>query len=951
MTNSIGLEEMPYWSDYMKKAGWKLLPDQFSTYPYIGHLHFANKKDLLLPEPGKDLEDLVTYLSINKNKYEQFLRKKGRYPSLDIYACFQPFNEAFKALFPFVDYIKSSLKDGDVVLNLWDRSGWTAHMLAGWFPKQHIITVWEGDKDILGYRGFDYWMSQERQENHSILFADFLRPLPLENESISAVIGLDLLHRFNQPELLSEIKRIIKPDAPVIFPHVHLTNNEPEPYFDRGCRQLHGRQYQYFFDLLASATNRQGYIFSEPSLFNWNDQTTEPEKAFVSEPENKDYNACIAWLSSTSKPYLKPWRGHEQNEWEKMYLLQNPLLTIDLSSHTVQLNEKTFDGTLQELLERHAVYTKRINASIGKVVEKDVVYTLYWALQGMNIEAILQKTGLDKIRMQKILQTLWDMDLAQAVPVSEAGFRLQTLLGHQRYILEEKEKQLCTFWQQAVCYHAGEPWVKLPGEEALTYAQADELIALVKKALLAEGLRKGDKLIICAELHPEPLLLFWAAVSLGIIVVPLSTRESAIRIHEYIELLQPSLAVVDPSVYALFTAAGGLRTVMTDHLNDPEYVQEFSFQSWLELAMEKEMQAAAMPCADDIAVILWTTGSTGNPKGIPISHAQLIRSGRLMTETYHWKKTDRYFGLGGLEAMSGLRHATVSIAEAGACCVIGMKQATIYDHLQTILDEKITIVTANPVFFRQLLLSAKGRLFQKSVRLALSTGNQLTSELKALWKDQTGTNLYNYYGLTETTGICIAEPPGFSSEHNNSIGLAADCLVKLVDENGNEVPDEVPGELCIYGAGVFEGYHNNPEATSNSLKKGWFYTKDLAVRHKDGQISLSGRISDIVKLSSGERVEIAAIEEAMQKVENLHDWAVCLIPRAEREEIAVFIVPAEGNHYQELLSSIRRVISEAIGSYAVPSLIEPVRFIPRGNHNKILRKELINNYFQSIKTI
>jgi acyl-coenzyme A synthetase/AMP-(fatty) acid ligase len=951
MTNAAGFEEIPYWTDYMKKAGWKLQPHQFSTYPFVGHLHFANKKDLLLPDPGNELVELVTYLSSNKNKYQQFLRKKGRHPSMDIYACFQPFNEAFKALYPFVDYIKGSLKDGDIVLNLWDRSGWTAHMLAGWFPNQQIITVWEGDKDILGYRGFDYWMSQEGQENHTIVFADFLRPLPFEGKTVSAVIGMDLLHRFNQPEILSEINRVAKDDAPIIFPHVHLTNNEPEPYFDRGCRQLHGREYQYLFDLLAPATNRQGSIFSEPSLFNWNDRTTESEKTLVSEPENKDYNACIAWLPSTAKPYLKPWRGHEQKGWEKMYLLQNPLLAIDPSSGTVLLNEKTFAGMIHELLERHQVYTKRIKASVGKVVEKDVVYTLYWALQGMNIEGILQKTQLDKEKMLQILQTLWDLDLAQAVPVGEAGFRLQTLLGHQRYILEAKEKQLCTFWQQAVSYYANEPWVKMPGEDALTYAQADELVALVKKALLAEGLKKGDKLILCAGLHPEPLLLFWAAVSLGIIVVPISTKESAARIRDYIELLQPSLAVVDPGVYASFTVDKSLRTIMTDQLNDPSYVPEFSFQSWLELAIEKEVEADAMPGPDDIAVILWTTGSTGNPKGIPVTHAQLIRSGRIMTETYHWKKTDRYFGLGGLETMSGLRHATVGIAEAGACCVVGIKQGTIYDHLQTILDEKITIITANPIFFRQLVLSAKGKLLQKSLRLALSTGNQLSSELRALWKEQTGIPLYNYYGLTETTGICIAEPPGFFSEHNNSIGIAADCLIKLVDENGNEVPNETPGELCVYGAGVFQGYYNNLQATGNSLIEGWFHTKDIAIRHADGQISLSGRISDIVKLPSGERVEIAAIEEAMQNIENLRDWAVCSIPHTEAEEIAVFIVPDEGYHYNHLLNRIRQVITETIGSYAVPSLIEPVPVIPRGNHNKLLRKELISNYFQTIKTI
>ena len=286
---------------------------------------FANKKDLLFRHQEKELASFVAQLCGDRMKYKQFLRQKSRYPAYDIYACFQPFNEAFKALFPFVQYIKEHLNKGDSILNLWDRSGWTASMLSGWFPQQHIITIWEGDKDILGYRGFDYWMSLERRDNHSVIFADFERPLPLENNSVSAIVGMDVLHRFNQPEFLSEINRIAKPEAPVIFPHVHLTNNMPEPFFDRGCIQLHGNDYQHFFDEVAAITKRTGYVLSEPATFMWNETTEDIEKKLVSEPGNNDYNACIAWLpADTNTHRLVPWRGHQQTDWEQMFLLENP---------------------------------------------------------------------------------------------------------------------------------------------------------------------------------------------------------------------------------------------------------------------------------------------------------------------------------------------------------------------------------------------------------------------------------------------------------------------------------------------------------------------------------------------------------------------------------------------------------------------------------------------------
>jgi acyl-coenzyme A synthetase/AMP-(fatty) acid ligase len=209
--------------------------------------------------------------------------------------------------------------------------------------------------------------------------------------------------------------------------------------------------------------------------------------------------------------------------------------------------------------------------------------------------------------------------------------------------------------------------------------------------------------------------------------------------------------------------------------------------------------------------------------------------------------------------------------------------------------------------------------------------------------------MYNYYGSTETTGICIAEPLKFEAKHKDSIGIPVDSLVKIIDENGERVENEQVGELCIYGAGVFNGYYNNEEATQNALQNGWFYTKDLAVQHTDGTISLCGRISNMVKLSTGERVDISAIEETLVNLKHLKDWAVCIISRDEKEDIGVFFVPEENTQYNEQPGLIKELIRSKIGQYAVPALIQPVSFIPRGNHNKVLHKQLIDQYFKTIK--
>ncbi len=930
----------------MDITGWNILSELNIAYPHINHLHFADKRDLILPNQPDP--DIAGYLERNRTKYRQFIRQKNRHPSIDIYACFQPFNECFKALFPFVDYLKSQLKPGDIILNLWDRSGWTASMLGGWFPDQKIYTVWEGDKDILGYKGFDYWMAGERRQNHTVLFSDFLRPLPLETATVSAVIGMDLLHRFNQPELIQEITRVSKTGAPVIFPHVHLTNNMPDPFFERGCRQLHGNDYAYLFEQLQPTTRRQAYIYSEPALFRFNDIGNGSQTAH-SQPAHTDYNGCVAWLDPKTDPWIKPWRGHEQS-WESMYLLQNPLLTIDPVSHTVLFNHTLYGSLITELLEHHAVYAKRIGKSLDRKLGEEMIQVLYWAGEGYTLGRILSLMGIEKEHLQQLLEEAWELDLAQVVPVDHTGFRLQHLLGQQKYILENTEQNLYHFWRDAVSVHGDSIWIKSQ-DITLTFAEADELISVVRKALIEEGFGAGEKLMICTPLRIEALLLFWAATGMGMVVVPMSPRDSLIKINKCLSLFSPVLVLTEPTAFHAITNFGKFRVITTDETSAKGYDSKNGFETWLASFSEGTEKSFNHPAPEEIAVILPTTGSTGNPKFIPLTHAQLIRSGRVMTETYQWKKDDRYLGLGGLETMSGLRHATVSATEAGAACILAETGTDLRGYADMIIRESVTILAANPIFYKQILLlmdkkSWRGGRFI-SLRFALSTGNMLSRELRKQWQTQTGNGLYNYYGLTETTGICIAESPGEIPIDDKSIGFPIDCLVKIVDKNGTGVAPGVTGELCIYGACVFGGYYQNKEATHLKLNQGWFRTGDLATQWTNGSYSLMGRISDIVKLPGGERVELAALEEILNTMEGLSDWTVCPLKEKEKESIVVFVVPTESAFCEELKKEISNRIAKHVGSYAIPSRIEMVDLIPRGNHQKVLRHELLGQFFSS----
>ena len=154
--------------------------------PSIGNLTFYNESDIFPNQLlSKKEKELVSVCS-EEEKYKQFLKQKGRRPTYDLYACYQPFNESFKAVFPFLKALQKTIKKGDVILSLWDRSGWQTNLLGGLFPEQHIIATWEGNKDVLGYKGFHHWMKD--QPNISVLFCDLNKPIPLKNNSIGLLM-------------------------------------------------------------------------------------------------------------------------------------------------------------------------------------------------------------------------------------------------------------------------------------------------------------------------------------------------------------------------------------------------------------------------------------------------------------------------------------------------------------------------------------------------------------------------------------------------------------------------------------------------------------------------------------------------------------------------------------------------------------------------------------------
>ena len=236
-----------------------------------------------------DLEDLTAKLFGPPEEYLEFLDRKHEKPVYDLYAAFQPFNESTQSIFPLLPLLKEVVKPGDLILDLWCRTGWTGEFLSSIFPEQQVISVWESSSGLLGLKGFDFWLgSGKRRENLDIIFHSPNHALPFANETFAIVHGLDTLHRYHHVPLISECLSVVSQDGILVFPHNHLTNSEPDPYFDRGEDQFHGKEYKNYFERLLKGSDDQAFVLSEKTLF---DAGTRYQLADESDTDH--YNACI----------------------------------------------------------------------------------------------------------------------------------------------------------------------------------------------------------------------------------------------------------------------------------------------------------------------------------------------------------------------------------------------------------------------------------------------------------------------------------------------------------------------------------------------------------------------------------------------------------------------------------------------------------------------------------
>jgi acyl-CoA synthetase (AMP-forming)/AMP-acid ligase II len=468
----------------------------------------------------------------------------------------------------------------------------------------------------------------------------------------------------------------------------------------------------------------------------------------------------------------------------------------------------------------------------------------------------------------------------------------------------------------------------------LTWREADRLAGEAAAALAQAGIRPGDRVALLLPNRPEFLVLVLACARLGAIAVPLGTRNRPAELQPMLEDCGAAALVHDAELAANVPDRGRL----------PALRRIWSLGAALTtepgdlFAAGGSVEPAAV-AEEDTAVILYTSGTTGRPKGAMLTHLGIVHSAINFATCVGLRPEDRAVLTVPASHVTGLVGVVATMLRAGGCTVL-MRAFKARDFLAVAADERLSYTILVPAQYGLCLLEPElDRFDLSSWRIGCFGGAPMPeATIAALAEHLPGLTLVNGYGATETTSPSSITPPGHIAGHADSIGQAVPgCTVRIVGEDGRDVPPGAPGELWIKGPHVVPGYWNRPDANAAEFTAGFWHSGDIGSIDEAGWLRVFDRKKDMIN-RAGFKVYSAEVENVLSHHPAVIESAVVGVPDAilgERVRAVVHaraaVTPAE----------LRAFCADRLADYKVPEIVdlspEP---LPRNANGKLQKAKL-----------
>jgi long-chain acyl-CoA synthetase len=472
--------------------------------------------------------------------------------------------------------------------------------------------------------------------------------------------------------------------------------------------------------------------------------------------------------------------------------------------------------------------------------------------------------------------------------------------------------------------------VRLGGLE-LTYAEVDDRSARLAALLREKGIQQGDRVGVMLPNVLEFPVSYYGVLRGGAAVVPMNVLLKRREIAFYLE---------DSGTKLLLAWHGFAEEARGGAADAGAELIEVEPEAFAELLGDREPATeVAETEEEDTAVILYTSGTTGKPKGAELTHFNLSRNSELASRnTCEVRQGDIVLGALPLFHSFGQTVSMNASLRVGATLTL-LPKFDPGEALEIMQRDGVTHFYGVPTMYGALLHHPGREGHDTSnLRICITGGASMPVEVLRGFEEAFGCELLEGYGLSETSPVACTNHPG-RPRKPGSIGTPLEQVeMKVVDEDDNEVAQGEVGEIVIRGHNVMKGYWQRPEATEEAMRGGWFHTGDMARIDEDGYFFIVDRKKDLI-IRGGYNVYPREVEEVLYEHPKIREAAVIGVPHDEwGEEIGAAIVPHEGEDLAP--EEVSEYVKERIAAYKYPRIVWFMEELPKGPTGKILKREI-----------